>query len=97
MHLNQFQTCILLQDGNPQVVFSTDRIMVDRDGGQLFFRPLIPEDRGTYMCKAFNDVGESSKIAVLTVVGWYEIRTLLPFYVDVSIFKRSKQINVWIN
>lgn len=46
--------------------------MVDRDGGQLFFRPLIPEDRGTYKCKAFNDVGESSKIAVLTVIGWYE-------------------------
>ncbi|ESO03029.1 hypothetical protein HELRODRAFT_80770 [Helobdella robusta] len=57
-----------IKDVEGQVMFSTARIQVDRDGGQVNFRPLIAEDRGTYKCHAFNDAGESVATAVLTVV-----------------------------
>ena len=57
------------QDGNLNGLFSTDRVMIDRDGGQIVFQPLIQEDKGYYECRAFNDVGNDSVTNFFNVVG----------------------------
>lgn len=56
------------KDGNLNSLYSTERVMIDRDGGNIFFLPLIQEDKGEYTCKAFNDVGEDSMSRRLTVI-----------------------------
>ena len=50
---------------------STDRIIVDGDGGTVSFRPLHKDDENDYICKAVNDVGFAESTGYLNVVGGY--------------------------
>ena len=57
------------QDGNRNRVPSTDRVEVDRDSGNIHFRPLMKDDEGQYECVATNDVGEARGTGYLKVFG----------------------------
>merc|ERR1712226_570225 len=55
------------KDGNRNRVPSTDRVEVDRDSGNIHFRPLMKDDEGQYECVATNDVGEARGTGYLKV------------------------------
>ena len=51
--------------------------MVDGDAGIINFRPLTKEDEASYLCRAFNTVGNDSKTIFLRVYGMFIIYELV--------------------